>query len=83
MVTVLQALVTDFKDFEKYVLQALFSSVKANQHNQRDTKHLYNIMNDLQNVIKSKEHIINPLIRSDMKTSQDHLIVDESNTWKS
>ena len=40
-------------------------------------------MNDLQNVIKSKEQIINPLIRSDMKTSQDHLIVDESNTWKS
>ena len=77
MLTDLQNLIPDFTDFKKYVLQELVSSNKANRC---DTKHLYNVINDLQDEIKSKDQNIN-LLRSDIKTLQDQLIVNESNRW--
>ena len=59
------------------------SSIETNQFNAlSDTKYLHNIISDLQNVIKSKDQIIN-LLRSDIKTLQDQLNVNESSTWKS
>ena len=58
-------------------------SIETNQSNDlRDTKYLHNIISNLENVIKSKDQIIN-LLRNDMKTLQDQLNVNESNTWKS
>ena len=63
--------------------------LKTNQSNDlRDTKYLHNIINDLQNVRKSKDQIVN-LLRNDLKNFQDQLNVNESNieihgnTWKS
>ena len=65
------------------MLEVFASSIRTNQSSDlRDTKYLHNIISDLQNVIKSKEQIIN-LLRNDMKTLQDQLNVTESNTWKS
>ena len=59
------------------------SSIETNQFNAlSDRKYLHNIISDLQNVIKSKDQIIN-LLRSDIKTLQDQLNVNESSTWKS
>ena len=56
----LQTLITDFADFKKYVLEVFTSSIETNQCNDlRDTKYLPNIISDLQNVIKSKDQIIN------------------------
>ena len=79
----LQTLITDFADFKKYVLEVFASSIGTNQSSDlRDTKYLHNIISDLQNVIKSKDQIIN-LLRNDMKTLQDQLNVNESNTWES
>ena len=83
METDLQTLIADFADFEKYLLEVFASSVETNQSNDlRDTKYLHSIINDLQNVIKSKDKIIN-LLRNDMKTLQDQFNVNESSTWKS
>ena len=83
MQTDLQTLLTDFADFKKYVLEVFASLIGTNQSNDlRDTKYLDKIISDLQNVIKSKDQIIN-LLRNDMKTLQDQLNVNESNTWKS
>ena len=82
MGTDLQTLITDFADFKKYVLEVFASSIGTNQSNDlRHTKYLHNIISDLQNVRKSKDQIIN-LLRNDMKTLQDQLNVNESNTWK-
>ena len=79
----LQALITDFTDFKKYLLEVFASSIETNQSNDlRDTKYLRNIISDLQNIVKNKDQIIN-LLRNDMKTLQDQLNVNESNTWKS
>ena len=59
------------------------SYIETSQSNDlKDTKYLHNIISDLQNVIKSKDQIIN-LLRSDIKTLQDQLNVNESSTWKS
>ena len=59
------------------------SSIETNQFNAlSDRKYLHNIISDLQNVIKSKDQIIN-LSRNDMKTLQQQLNVNENNTWKS
>ena len=56
------------------------SSIETNQFNAlSDTKYLHNIISDLQNVIKSKDQIIN-LSRNDMKTLQQQLNVNENNT---
>ena len=83
MQTDLQTLLTDFADFKKYVLEVFASLTGTNQSNDlRDTKYLDKIISDLQNVIKSKDQIIN-LLRNDMKTLQDQLNVNESNIWKS
>ena len=44
------------------------SYLETSQSNDlKDTKYLHNIISDLQNVIKSKDQIIN-LLRNDMKT---------------
>ena len=63
METDLHSLITGFADFKKYVLEVLFpSSIETNQSNDlRDTKYLRNIISGLQNVIKSKDQIINLL----------------------
>ena len=83
METDLQTIVTDFADFKKIVLDAFASSIETNRSNNvRETQHFHNIIGDLQNVIKSKDQIIN-LLRSDIKTLQDQLNVNESSTWKS
>ena len=83
METDLQTIITDFADFKKIVLDAFASSIETNRSNNvRDTQHFHNIISDLQNVIKSKDQIIN-LLRSDIKTLQDQLNVNESSTWKS
>ena len=80
--TDLQFLITDFADFKKYVFEVFASSIGTNQSNDlRDTKYSHNIISDLQNVIKSKDQIIN-LLRNSMKTLQGQLNVNESNTWK-
>ena len=83
-----------WKQIYKLLIQALLilknlywiaftSSIKTNQSNDlRDTIYLDNIITDLKNVTKSKDQIIN-LLRNDMKTLQDQLILNESNTWKS
>ena len=83
-----------WKQIYKLLIQALLilknlywiaftSSIKTNQSNDlRDTIYLDNIIIDLKNVTKSKDQIIN-LLRNDMKTLQDQLILYESNTWKS
>ena len=76
MATDLQTLITDFTDFKKNVLEVFASSIETNQSNDlRDTKYLHNIISDLQNVIKSKDQIIN-LLRNNMKTLQDQLHVN-------
>ena len=60
MQTDLQTLLTDFADFKKYVLEVFASLTGTNQSNDlRDTKYLDKIISDLQNVIKSKDQIIN------------------------
>ena len=83
METDLQTIITDFADFKKIVLDAFASSIETNRSNNvRDTQRFHNIISDLQNVIKSKDQIIN-LLRSDIKTLQDQLNVNESSTWKS
>ena len=83
METDLQTLIADFADFKNNVLEVFASSIETNQSNDlRDTKDLHNIISDLQNVIKSKDQIIN-LLRNDMKTLQDQFHVNERNTWKS
>ena len=77
MVTDLQIFIAHFTDFKKHVLQGLASSNKGNQSiDFRDTKHLHNIISNLQVVIKSKDQIIN-LLRSDMKTLQDQININE------
>ena len=64
-------------------MDAFASSIETNRSNNvRETQHFHNIIGDLQNVIKSKDQIIN-LLRSDIKTLQDQLNVNESSTWKS
>ena len=64
-------------------MEVFASSIGTNQSNAlRDTKYLHNIISELENVIKSKDQIIN-LLRNDMKTLQDQFNVNESNTWKS
>ena len=83
METDLQTIIIDFADFKNIVLDAFASSIETNRSNNvRDTQHFHNIISDLQNVIKSKDQIIN-LLRSDIKTLQDQLNVNESSTWKS
>ena len=83
METDLQTIITDFADFKKFLLDAFASSIETNRSNNvRETQHFHNIIGDLQNVIKSKDQIIN-LLRSDIKTLQDQLNVNESSTWKS
>ena len=83
METDLQTIITDFADFKKFLLDAFASSIETNRSNSvRETQHFHNIIGDLQNVIKSKDQIIN-LLRSDIKTLQDQLNVNESSTWKS
>ena len=67
METDLQTIITDFADFKKIVLDAFASSIETNRSNNvRDTQRFHNIISDLQNVIKSKDQIIN-LLRSDIK----------------
>ena len=65
----LQALITDFADFKKYVLEVFATSIETNQPNDlRDT---------------NKDQIIN-LLRNDMKALQDQLNVYENlEIWKS
>ena len=73
------------KDIDIDFVQELSAekSIKSNDSNDlRDTKYLHSIINDLQNVIKSKDKIIN-LLRNDIKTLQDQFNVNESSTWKS
>ena len=83
METDLQTIIIDFADFKKIVLDAFASSIETNRSNNvRDTQNFHNIISDLQNVIKSKDQIIN-LLRSDIKTLQNQLNVNESSTWKS
>ena len=89
MKTDLQTLITVLADFKKYILEVFASSIETNQSNDlRDTKYLHNIINDLQNVRKSKDQIVN-LLRNDLKNFQDQLNINESNieihgnTWKS
>ena len=62
-------------------LLSFASSIETNNA-LSDTKYLHNIISDLQNVIKSKDQIIN-LSRNDMKTLQQQLNVNENNTGKS
>ena len=79
----LQALITDFADFKKFVLEVFANLIETNQSNDlRDTKYFHYIICDLQNAIKSKDQVIN-LLRNSMKTLQDLLKVNGSNTWKS
>ena len=82
METDLQTLITDFADFKKYILEVFVSLIETNQcYDLGNTKYLHSKISDLQIVIKSKDQIIN-LLRNDMKTLQDQLNVNESNTWK-
>ena len=79
----LQTLITNFTDFKKYVLEVYASSIETNQTNDlRDIKYWHNIMSNLQNVIQSKDQIIN-LSKNDMKTLQNQLNDNKDNTWKS
>ena len=79
----LQNLITNFTDFKKYILEVYASSIETNQSNDlRDIKYLHNIMSNLQNVIQSKDQIIN-LSKNDMKTLQNQLNDNKDNTWKS
>ena len=80
METDLQALITDFADFKKFVLEVFANLIETNQSNDlRDTKYFHYIICDLQNAIKSKDQEIN-LFRNSMKTLQDLLKVNGSNT---
>ena len=64
-------------------MEVFVSSIETNQSNDlKDAKYLDNLISDLQNVIKSKDQIIN-LLRKDMKNLQEQLNVNESNAWKS
>ena len=64
-------------------MEVFVSSIETNQSNDlKDTKYLHNLISDLQNVLKSKDQIIN-LLRKDMKNLQEQLNVNESNAWKS
>ena len=79
----LQTLITNFTDFKKYVLEVYASSIETNQTNDlRDIKYWHNIMSNLQNVIQSKDQIIN-LSKNDMKTLQNQLNDNKDSTWKS
>ena len=78
-----QTLITDFIDFKKFVVEVFTSFIETNQSNKLgDTKYFHNIICDLQNVIKTKDQIIN-FLRNDMKTLKDQLNVNGSSTWKS
>ena len=64
-------------------MEVFVSSIETNQSSDlKDTKYLHNLISDLQNVLKSKDQIIN-LLRKDMKNLQEQLNVNESNAWKS
>ena len=78
-----QTLISGFADLKKYTLGVFADLNETNQSNNlRDAKYLYNIISDLQNVVKSKDQIIN-LLRNFVKTWQDQLNVNGSDTWKS
>ena len=83
METDLQTLITEFIDFKKFVVEVFTGSIETNQSNKLgDTKYFRNIISHLQNVIKTKDQIIN-FLRNDMKTLKHELNVNESSTWKS